>query len=336
MDSGLKLFPIENSNKHTHINLHSLKFILLWLYNSLKTMTNRAFRLNFSLSTILLLMMTTFSNDVSSQTPFEPYFGIGLSAGVSNYTGDLNENFNYTYSQYGVGAHLSCIFASHFGARIAFYNGEVTATDYYNSNVANRARNLAFRSGITEIGIHFIYNVFGRKSGFLARSNLTPYLFAGVALFHFNPQDSINGQWYDLQPLGTEGQTMFSGNYPTKYSLTQACIPFGVGVSYRYNGSFDFGLELGFRKTFTDYLDDISGYYPDEAILRANIGNISTDLSDRTAGHRAKTGAPRGNPTTNDWYIYTNISVTYYFYWGQFGVIGGSKHARDCWSFPEW
>ncbi len=285
---------------------------------------------------LVLLILFFLAKPVHSQNPFQPYFGMGLSAGVTNYTGDLNDNFSYKFSKLAFGAHFSLVFNKHFSARATYLNGEIAASDAQNSILANRGRNLNFRSNISEVGANIVYNLFGLQAGFLARARYTPYVFLGIAIFHFNPQDSINGNWIDLQPLGTEGQTLGSGKYPEPYSRTQFAIPLGIGFDYKLLNNLDIGVELGFRKTFTDYLDDVSGTYPDETLLRANVGNLSADLSDRTLRHNVKLHSPRGDPGANDSYFYTNIHFTYYFYWTIFGGrFSGSKHSGDCWAFPK-
>ena len=287
-------------------------------------------------SFLFLIAFTGITKPICAQNPFEPYFGIGLSGGVSNYLGDLNSHLSYRFSQLGVGAHFTCVFSKHLSAKINFYNCNVESNDKSGSGGANINRNLAFRSAITEVGAQVVYNLFGVQAGYLARARYTPYVFAGIGIFHFNPQDSIHGKWVDLQPLGTEGQTMHNSAYPEQYSLTQICIPFGIGFEYKFLNGIDIGAEIGFRKTFTDYIDDVSGYYPDETLLRANVGNLSADLSDRTLRHNVKYHSPRGDPLANDMYFYTNIHFTYYFYWTIFGGrFSGSKHSGDCWSFPR-
>jgi hypothetical protein len=60
--------------------------------------------------------------------------------------------------------------------------------------------------------------------------------------------------------LSTEGQ----GIYPDKkpYSLWQPTIPFGGGVKFAITENLRIGFEIGLRKLFTDYLDDVSTSYP--------------------------------------------------------------------------
>jgi len=293
---------------------------------------NKAFRLHL----YSFLLVAFLSSPVFSQSFFNGFLGFGVSAGISNYEGDLDNNFTLKFSRYGIGAHFVFMFSPHFNIRATIYNGEVTATDAASSISWTRNRNLAFRSQITEVGAQFVYRILGKKTGALARRNITPYLFVGVAVYHFNPQDSINGVWVDLQPLGTEGQYLTTGNHPKPYSLTQISIPYGIGLVKKLNEHFDLGIEMGFRKLFTDYLDDVSSVYPDGVALQEHVGKIAADLSNRTTNPRAKTGSPRGDPNANDTYIYTNINITYYFTWnGENGFAKGHHQKNDCNAFPQ-
>ncbi len=72
-------------------------------------------------------------------------------------------------------------------------------------------------------------------------------------MFSFNPQarnvDPLaenKDHWYDLQPLGTEGQGLTG--QPVLYSLTSFSIPFGLGLKVNFLRNFSFGAEWGMRK----------------------------------------------------------------------------------------
>ncbi len=97
---------------------------------------------------------------------------------------------------------------------------------------------------------------------------LRPYVFAGFGVYHFNPQGSLtdangNVTWYDLKPLRTEGEGM--AQYPNRkeYSLTQFNVPMGAGIKYFLSHKTTIGLEVSYRQTFTDYIDDVSTNYID-------------------------------------------------------------------------
>ncbi|MCX6273811.1 MAG: DUF6089 family protein [Bacteroidetes bacterium] len=236
--------------------------------------------------------------------------GFGISAGAVNYAGELDDNFTLQFTRLGVGVHATALFFSRMHARLAYFHGQIGAHDGGLFSADNR-RNLDFYSDIDEASFVLMYKFQNRKRGFTKRNFATPYLFAGIAGFMFNPKTNYNGKTYELQKVGTEGQNL-GGNYAKPYNLQQWSIPFGVGFMLKVTQKIDFGGECGFRKTFTDYLDDISTYYPDKEQLRAKQGDIAVALSDRSADPSLHSRV-RGNPTNKDWYVYTNLHITYYF-----------------------
>ncbi len=120
---------------------------------------------------------------------------------------------------------------------------------------------------------------------------------------------------YYLQPLSTEGEGLpqYPGQKP--YNLTQFAIPFGGGIKFRVSENVVLAYEIGFRKTFTDYLDDVSTFYVDQAILQTAKGPKLLQMAYR--GNELKGGAPypaagtiRGGPKYKDLYYYTGIRVS--------------------------
>ena len=147
-----------------------------------------------------------------------------------------------------------------------------------------------------------------------AKYNFAPYIFAGLSVFSYNPRAQYNGVWYDLQPLGTEGQgtTAYTGR--KTYSLTQIAFPFGIGCKFSLNKLFCFGVEWGMRKTFTDYLDDVSTTYVDPVQLEAEKGTVAAALSNRSitipGQPSIEPGKARGNSRTKDWYAFAGLTLT--------------------------
>ena len=258
---------------------------------------------------LLFLVGQLFAVQLSAQEK-RGMIGFGFSAGAMNYAGELDDNFALQYTRLGVGIHTTALFFSRLHARVAYVHGSIGAYDggLFSSN--NR-RNLSFYSDIDELSLVFMYKFQNRKRGFTKRNFATPYIFAGVAGFMFNPKTVLNGQEYELQPIGTEGQNL-DGPYPEPYKLQEVSVPFGIGFMLKITQKFDFGGEIGFRKTFTDYLDDVSTNFPDRNALRAEGGDIAVQLSDRSTDP-TKHGTARGNPKNKDWYVYTNVHITYYF-----------------------
>ena len=135
-----------------------------------------------------------------------------------------------------------------------------------------------------------------------------------MGLFFFNPKGFYRDEWRELQPLGTEGQ-FIGGSKP--YSKSQIAIPFGIGVKFNLSDQFVLTVETGFRRTYTDYLDDVSGFYPDLQIMQEQQGELSVALSDRSAEVTSdgqplsSEGDMRGNPDFKDWYTISGVTLSF-------------------------
>ena len=118
-----------------------------------------------------------------------------------------------------------------------------------------------------------------------------------------------------LKPLGTEGQGLEGG--PEPYSNYSLCIPMGAGVRKAMSRNLSIGLELQYTKTFTDYIDDVSGvYFNNEAILAAN-GPIAAFLADPSLGRipgQTAPGQQRGDPDDLDAYLFLKFNAIYKMY----------------------
>jgi hypothetical protein len=239
-----------------------------------------------------------------------------------HYSGDLSDGIDISFTQPGFGIFGTWHFSDRLNLRVSATQGWISAYDSYSDVVANRYRNLSFISPVTEGAATLLLKPFRKRGNEFTRLRITPYVFGGVGFFRFNPQADHNGTTYDLHPMGTEGQYL-QGDYPTPYSLYQLAIPAGAGLLFRLNYRWDLGLEFGMRKTFTDYLDDVSGAYPDMSELAA-YNPVSPLLSDRFY-QGAERPRLRGNPNKNDWYYYTNLQLVYYFYTARKGPSGNNR-----------
>ncbi|MDX2282601.1 MAG: DUF6089 family protein [Bacteroidia bacterium] len=249
------------------------------------------------------------------------YFKAGISTGPTNYLGDLDDDLTFKFTKGGFGADISYRMNPYMTWRLNFNYGWARAADSVSSNEARNRRNLHFRTPIMEISNQIVLDFIPSDRSFAYRPAYTPYMFGGIGIFSFNPQAQLNGQWYDLQPMGTEGQFLPNptGNNPAPYKLTQICFPMGVGARFALSRHIDLEIETGFRKTFTDYLDDVSGLYPDLDALRAQ-NPVAAILSDRIDRSQFPQGAAvvngiRGDRTQSDWYIYTCARLTYIIDW---------------------
>lgn len=124
-------------------------------------------------------------------------------------------------------------------------------------------------------------------------------------MYH-NPKAELNGSWHKLHPLNTEDQ-----DPKNRYNRIQITIPFGGGVKFQLTPNLMASWELGWRKTFTDYLDDVSTSYP-ETPTNLQFSDRSWEVSEGGA-YIAQPGDMRGNPDFKDWYIQTGLTIAYRF-----------------------
>lgn len=235
-----------------------------------------------------------------------------LSGGFFNYYGDLQGKpltLDQAHGAFGIGVKYDI--TNHLSVRGGLLHGRISADDKKNKP-SLQSRNLNFQSKVTEFNVLGEYALFG-----LEEKRFTPYAFAGVALFRFNPYTyDTAGAKHFLQPLGTEGQGL--AQYPGRkeYKLTQFAIPFGAGLRVRVSEKVTLAYEFGLRKTFTDYLDDVSTTYVDPAALATVRGPKAVELAYR--GGELRNGNPnypadgtvRGGSEFKDWYYFSGLTVT--------------------------
>ena len=241
--------------------------------------------------------------------PAQRRFHITAFGGFANYSGDLQTKrltLDQSHGAFGVGAKYDV--TNHFSARVGFNFGRLEGNDKKNEGLL-KARNLNFQTIVLEGNLMVEYTLFD-----LNEKKFSPYVFAGAAIYHFNPYtyDTL-GNKIELQPLGTEGQglTLFPDRKP--YNLTQFAIPFGAGLKLRVSENVVLSYEIGLRKLFTDYLDDVSTTYVNPQILLANKGSKTVELAYRQTpvpdNNLPNNGDTRGNPKIKDGYFFSGIKL---------------------------
>ena len=232
------------------------------------------------------------------------YNDAGISLNALNYFGDLaplSSRFSTDWSltSPSVGVSFGHRFGPFYTLRTSFLYGTLKGNDFesadpYGEQARFRyVRNLSFRNRIKELAITGVFDLYKNENTYISRVQWTPYAYAGVAVFHHNPQARVSeastlpeaGQWVDLQPLGTEGQYLdlpdTIPNYGLKpYKRVQISIPFGIGIRYKVNDLVDLSIETGTRWLFTDYIDDVSSNYIN--VDRWPDGSLVRELSDRS------------------------------------------------------
>lgn len=287
---------------------------------------------------IILLSLSVFSQGRRrsarwKQSRYEIIYGVG----ATNFLGELGgadqigTNFvrdfeiSMTRPLGSIGLRYKLIERASATAKFSY--GILRGDDKTTEQIHRMNRNLHFRSPIMELSIRGEFEFLKEREGHrytlrkvrgLKGIKINSYLFAGIGGFYFNPKAKYDGKWYALQPLCTEGQ----GIVPTrkKYSRIQVSVPLGLGFKYGLDRKWSIGAEFGLRKTFTDYIDDVSSTYIDKEILRAAKGDVAAYLSDPSFGYNEGTvGEPgwtaanqqRGDSFDKDSYMFLEITLTY-------------------------
>ncbi len=267
---------------------------------------------------ILLILLISLGN----LAVYSQKLHADIYAGAANYQGDLqSKKFNLNQSKPTLGLGLSYDLTNKLILRGAASYISLSSSDETGAAAKDVVfRNLRFKSIVWEAQLALEYNILDIND-----RGYTPYVFAGIAAFHFNPYSfDTAGNKVFLRSLTTEGQGLIQ--YPQKklYSNNQLAIPFGGGIKLALSDKLQVGLEVGLRKLFTDYLDDVSGTYADSSVLAAARGPQAaafayrgSEIAGATAAYPAE-GSQRGNPKLKDWYYTTGLRISY--------LIGNNKN----------
>lgn len=263
--------------------------------------------------TTLLFLTLLLGLTPKAQEDFSYVPSIGVFTGIMNYEGDLKPNsFTFQHSHPFLSIYYYQPVMPHVYWRLGASIGKIEAADRYNRAYL-QVRNLSFYSNVKEIYTGVELSLFD-----IDKKRLTPYIFLGGVLFHFNPYTfDKNGNKVYLQPLSTEGQGL--SDYPERkvYSLDQFALTYAGGIKYKASDYLTIGVEFTQRKTFTDYLDDVSSSYADYNKLLAAKGPKAVELAYR--GNEISNapyphgGEQRGTPTEKDWYYFLGINATIRF-----------------------
>ncbi len=285
---------------------------------------------------LLLLCFTILSKSYSQAFLFgeKVKWEVGLNFGPSFFLGDLGGNsgkgtnnlkdVNLEFTKMMKGVFVTMYPKNWVGLRLAV---DITylegSDDIITTNgideLWRKQRNLDFKSNVLEgyVALELFPTMFfKRRSEYEPR--LRPYGLAGIGIFHFNPKGSLtdasgNKTWYYLHSLNLEGQGM--PEYPDRkpYKLTQVNIPLGVGLKYYASERINLSAEVLYRKTFTDYIDDVSHNYIDPVNynkhLSAADAALAYKLSDKSIGiiypgmTRYPPGTMRGDAKDGDTYF---------------------------------
>lgn len=254
---------------------------------------------------LCLLAITSYSQDEDRS------LSIGIYAGMINYQGDLNpHSFTFKNSNFATGILLRKPLNRWFTLRAGANFGRIEAADARNRDYL-KPRNLSFFNSIEEV-----YGALEITILDFSNSRFTPFAYGGFGIFHADPWTYDNsGVKTFLRPLSTEGQGL--AQYPKQrpYGPVQPVFAFGGGARFAINDALNLSIGFHQRKTFFDYIDDVSSHFVDHDILLAAKGPKAIELSYRgdelpggiqTYPNR---GEQRGTPSEMDWYYFLGVTL---------------------------
>jgi len=283
--------------------------------------------------TLVLISALSFFTPAFSQsiTTGNGKLEVGLGLGPLFFLGDLGGNqglgkrfvkdVNLPVTKMAKGVYVNIFPAEWLGFRVAANHGKLEAYDSLirskgGAEDYRKSRNLQFQSSLLEAyaAVEIYPTVFLERYDGL-QGKFRPYVIGGFGAFKFNPQGKYyapdgSSKWVDLKPLRTEGQGM--AEYPDRkeYSLVSFEVPLGFGFKYYLKDNLFIGMEVMHRKSFTDYVDDVSTNYIDNIhfgqYLSAEQAAMANQLYYREGyvpygpQRRANVGDQRGNPKQND------------------------------------
>ncbi|MEL6274052.1 MAG: DUF6089 family protein [Bacteroidota bacterium] len=285
-------------------------------------------------SSLLLGFFLIISPNSSQAQEFE----IGLLGGLSLYSGDLSpREFGLFFNDLNPagGFYLRYRPASRLAFRLgaAFTRLDARDEDARGSFLGEDGRVLNFRTDLTDIGLTAEWDLFylGDRKG----NHLAPFVSGGVNVAFYNPEGNLDGVWYELQPLATEGQGLGGEMYASApYSLSEVVFSIGGGLRWRVSDRVVIGGELSGRAVSSDYIDDVSNTRISYFDILENTGPVAAQLSHPGIGNPAEAEGliySRGGEFS-DWYFIGGITI---------GIIigessggrGGRSNQQGCYQF---
>ena len=193
---------------------------------------------------------------------------VGFGIGTFNYTGDLVRSYDIRNSRPAVTLFYRSNLSQVVSLRAGITGGNIAGSDKRPIDAFAERRDASFSLFLMEASTVMEYHFMNwRDNKHIVR--FTPYLFGGLAIFGLS---------------GNQNKT-------SDYSNVQGAIPFGLGMKYILNPKWYIAAEFGVRKTFFDYLDNVS-----------------------TGSNQLVKNYQYGNPYDNDVYYFFGISITRTFY----------------------
>jgi hypothetical protein len=239
-----------------------------------------------------------------------------VGVGTSTYFGELANPKDYIDAKPSIALGLQYYFTNRISARAELTYFQLSGDDAKaDIESGRRERNLSFTSNNIEFNTVGIIQLGPHGQRFYQRPKLNFYGFVGIGLLYFNPKTEYLGEMVALQPLQTEG---------VKYSKFAPVIPYGLGAKLMLSPFLNISIEGGYRKVFTDYLDDVSTVHKDPASFSDPTAAALADRRPEIGEPTVPAGTQRGNPDKDDGYMLLNVKFEYYLP----GDIFGNSNKR--------
>ncbi len=228
--------------------------------------------------------------------------------GASTYYGELSNPGTFVKFLPNINVGLQRYVTPRINVRVELNWFQLKGSDAEANDKNRKERGLSFLSNNFEMSGIAAINLFQNGNRYYRRPSLNLYGFIGIGLLYFDPKADYQGKSYSLEPYHTEG---------VSYSRVVPVIPVGLGIRLKTGPNTNFVLEGGYRKTFTDYLDDVSTHYvaPSSDPIQAYFQNPNNPAYNPAATgdiNNFKAGDKRGSPSATDSYFLLNIKMEYY------------------------
>ncbi|NMM48017.1 outer membrane beta-barrel protein [Marinigracilibium pacificum] len=258
-----------------------------------------------------VLLFIIFISFVGIEMDAQSFYGLrrdrpwqlSVGGGVSTYYGDMKEgrwmddNLNISVGgMYKINNHLS------LRSELTYFR--LSGNDLDSKNETSiRQRYLHFRADNFELNFQALVYFFNNGISYYMRPTFNLYAFGGVGAFYSNPKSEIDGTWYALRPVKTEGNS---------YSPIHGNFNGGFGVTVKLSYNLSLMAEAGWRITTTDYIDDVSTTYIDQSNFADPIDKLLADRRPAFGQTAWEEGHIRGNPNENDGYMFAQVKLQIY------------------------
>ena len=289
---------------------------------------------------LLLIGSATYAQYNFRRTTIKPVYSsmentteIGINAGMTGFLGDLggtagkgepfSKDLNGVSMRPLIGLSYGYYPKNWLKVNATFNYTTISGADSViktkiHQSLGRFERNLSFRSRVEELSVNAELYPLQLINKMHRETLLKPFVGLGLGAFHFNPKAELNGQWIALKPLHTEGEGFSEYPDSKNYSLYQFYIPFNLGFKYRLDDQLSLSFTATFRKTFTDYLDDVSKTYIDPSLFSKYLSPTDAALAKQLyyrglSSTPPKPGSARAYSNSNDSYTSLYITLNYNF-----------------------